>query len=79
MEEELKCPQCRHFLRQPVLLPCGHSYCRDCVLLLKQQRRNEGLLLPSLPPLPQPNLCSSSIVPSFSSSSSAPSSSCWEA
>nr|CAD2193968.1 unnamed protein product [Meloidogyne enterolobii] len=76
MEEELKCPQCRHFLRQPVLLPCGHSYCRDCVLLLKQQRRNEGLLLPSLPPLPQPNLCSSSIVPSFSSSSSAPSSSC---
>uniref|UniRef100_A0A915NR42 Uncharacterized protein n=1 Tax=Meloidogyne floridensis TaxID=298350 RepID=A0A915NR42_9BILA len=30
MEEELKCPQCRHFLRQPVLLPCGHSYCRDC-------------------------------------------------
>uniref|UniRef100_A0A915LXY3 Uncharacterized protein n=1 Tax=Meloidogyne javanica TaxID=6303 RepID=A0A915LXY3_MELJA len=59
MEEELKCPQCRHFLRQPVLLPCGHSYCRDCVLLLKQQRRNEGLLLPSLPPLPQPNLCSS--------------------
>ncbi|KAF7635510.1 hypothetical protein Mgra_00005050 [Meloidogyne graminicola] len=73
MEEELKCPKCHQFLQQPVLLPCGHCYCRNCVLLLRQQPQNEGLL----PSLPQSNLCiNNSIIPSFSSSSSAPSSSC---
>lgn len=32
MEEELKCPSCRQFLRDPVLLHCAHSYCRECAL-----------------------------------------------
>ncbi|KAI1720866.1 b-box zinc finger domain-containing protein [Ditylenchus destructor] len=32
MEEELKCPACRQFLRDPLLLQCAHSYCRDCAL-----------------------------------------------
>lgn len=25
MEEELKCPECRKFLKEPILLHCGHS------------------------------------------------------
>uniref|UniRef100_A0A915DML2 E3 ubiquitin-protein ligase TRIM9 n=1 Tax=Ditylenchus dipsaci TaxID=166011 RepID=A0A915DML2_9BILA len=32
MDEELKCPACRQFLREPVLLNCAHSYCRECAL-----------------------------------------------
>ena len=43
MEEELKCPHCRHFLRHPLLLPCRHSYCRECAL--QAQKR----CLPAVP------------------------------
>ncbi|KAI3418792.1 hypothetical protein GPALN_007894 [Globodera pallida] len=62
MEEELKCPHCRRVLCQPVLLPCGHSYCRKCALQLQMRCRPSPLppplpLLPHLPPLPP---CSSS-------------------
>ncbi|CAJ0925401.1 unnamed protein product, partial [Mesorhabditis belari] len=32
MEEELRCPLCRHFFTDPVLLGCGHSYCRTCTV-----------------------------------------------
>ncbi|XP_062819908.1 LON peptidase N-terminal domain and RING finger protein 3 [Anolis carolinensis] len=27
------CPKCRAALRQPVSLPCGHSFCKACLLL----------------------------------------------
>lgn len=30
MEEELKCPVCGSFFRDPVLLPCSHSVCLAC-------------------------------------------------
>lgn len=32
MDEELKCPSCRKFLREPILLHCAHSYCRECAI-----------------------------------------------
>lgn len=32
MEEELKCPSCRLFLNEPILLHCAHSYCRQCAI-----------------------------------------------
>uniref|UniRef100_A0A1I8F4M5 RING-type domain-containing protein n=1 Tax=Macrostomum lignano TaxID=282301 RepID=A0A1I8F4M5_9PLAT len=28
--QELKCPLCRAWFVRPLLLPCGHSLCRDC-------------------------------------------------
>uniref|UniRef100_A0A8C8SDW6 Tripartite motif containing 9 n=1 Tax=Pelusios castaneus TaxID=367368 RepID=A0A8C8SDW6_9SAUR len=30
MEEELKCPVCGSFYREPLLLPCSHSLCQAC-------------------------------------------------
>ncbi|XP_076365257.1 E3 ubiquitin-protein ligase TRIM9-like isoform X2 [Tachypleus tridentatus] len=30
MEEELKCPACKHLYKNPVLLPCYHSLCLSC-------------------------------------------------
>ncbi|KAM4690284.1 E3 ubiquitin-protein ligase TRIM9 isoform 6-T6 [Rhinophrynus dorsalis] len=30
MEEELKCPVCGSFYREPILLPCSHSLCLAC-------------------------------------------------
>ncbi|XP_061599771.1 E3 ubiquitin-protein ligase TRIM9 isoform X2 [Cololabis saira] len=30
MEEELKCPVCGSFYREPIILPCSHSICLAC-------------------------------------------------
>ena len=30
LEQELQCPMCRDWLSSPVLLPCGHKYCKEC-------------------------------------------------
>ena len=32
MEEELKCPYCRQFFKEPILLQCAHGCCRQCAL-----------------------------------------------
>ncbi|KAI6239184.1 Zinc finger and Fibronectin and SPla RYanodine receptor SPRY domain containing protein [Aphelenchoides fujianensis] len=37
MEDELKCPACRHYLHEPVLLQCSHSYCRECAVRSQQK------------------------------------------
>ncbi|KAI6189697.1 hypothetical protein M3Y97_00036800 [Aphelenchoides bicaudatus] len=44
MEDELKCPACRKFLEEPVLLQCWHSYCRECAI-----RAFQKTTTPSLP------------------------------
>uniref|UniRef100_A0A4W5JLB5 RING-type domain-containing protein n=1 Tax=Hucho hucho TaxID=62062 RepID=A0A4W5JLB5_9TELE len=30
MEEELKCPVCGSFFREPIILPCSHNICLAC-------------------------------------------------
>ena len=37
--ENLQCPICVEFFRDPVTIPCGHSYCRSCVALLSDSNR----------------------------------------
>ncbi|GMT09316.1 hypothetical protein PFISCL1PPCAC_613 [Pristionchus fissidentatus] len=46
MEEELRCSHCRRFFEDPILLICGHSYCRCCALKVSQ---SPSLLRPTTP------------------------------
>lgn len=36
MEDELRCPSCKQFFNNPVLLPCYHSLCLNCAINLQQ-------------------------------------------
>ncbi|KAI4902303.1 hypothetical protein NFI96_031164, partial [Prochilodus magdalenae] len=31
LKDDLSCPVCRRLYRSPLLLPCGHSFCRSCL------------------------------------------------
>ncbi|KJH48685.1 hypothetical protein DICVIV_05186 [Dictyocaulus viviparus] len=60
MEEELRCSQCRKFFEDPILLLCGHSYCRKCALKAQQPSSSARPATP-LAPLPHfPQIPSSS-------------------
>uniref|UniRef100_A0A5S6QUH1 RING-type E3 ubiquitin transferase n=1 Tax=Trichuris muris TaxID=70415 RepID=A0A5S6QUH1_TRIMR len=50
MEEELRCPVCKVFFINPVLLPCSHSLCLSCALGLQTQKAyNSAQILLNLP------------------------------
>jgi tripartite motif-containing protein 9/67 len=36
MEDELKCPVCKQFFCDPILMPCYHTLCLNCALNLQQ-------------------------------------------
>ncbi|XP_031665751.1 E3 ubiquitin-protein ligase TRIM39 isoform X2 [Oncorhynchus kisutch] len=37
-EEDLSCPVCRDIFKNPVLVPCGHSFCETCLRETWKQR-----------------------------------------
>ena len=47
MEEELKCPLCKHLYNYPVMLPCYHNLCLNCALTLQQPREETSPSLSS--------------------------------
>lgn len=42
LNEDLTCPVCHEEFEDPKLLPCGHVYCRECVLQLVTRARQRS-------------------------------------
>lgn len=41
-EDQFSCPVCLDVLRDPVTIPCGHSYCSDCIEDYWDRNKNQG-------------------------------------
>ncbi len=44
MEHELTCCVCLELYVKPLLLPCGHNFCRKCILGLIQHAGGQGVI-----------------------------------
>uniref|UniRef100_A0A158PBK7 B box-type domain-containing protein n=1 Tax=Angiostrongylus cantonensis TaxID=6313 RepID=A0A158PBK7_ANGCA len=71
MEEELRCSQCRKFFQDPILLLCGHCFCRRCALKAQQPSSSVRPATPLGPSPLFPQILSSSPMSPHSSSSGA--------
>ncbi|KAK5978000.1 Tripartite motif-containing protein 9, partial [Trichostrongylus colubriformis] len=71
MEEELRCVHCRKFFEDPILLLCGHSYCRQCALKAQQPSSTARPSTPLGPPSLFSHILSSSPLSPHSSCSGA--------
>ena len=43
LRRQTTCPKCHERFKEPKLLPCNHSVCRDCLSLKKGVRKGRGL------------------------------------
>jgi primosomal protein N' len=32
LDEELSCPICSEYYREAITVPCGHTFCRECLI-----------------------------------------------
>ncbi|MGH0166211.1 UNVERIFIED_CONTAM: hypothetical protein FKN15_050559 [Acipenser sinensis] len=42
LQKELICAICLDFFDDPVILQCGHNFCRDCILIHWQENGSNG-------------------------------------
>ncbi|KAM6948643.1 tripartite motif-containing protein 16-like [Aplochiton taeniatus] len=42
-QDQFSCPVCLDVLKDPVTIPCGHSYCLDCIEDYWSRNNNEGV------------------------------------
>ncbi|XP_058872258.1 uncharacterized protein LOC131723016 isoform X1 [Acipenser ruthenus] len=64
-EEHLNCPVCKEPLKDPVTIPCGHSYCMGCIKNCWDQTDHTGVY--SCPQCrktftPRPDLCRNTML-----------------
>ena len=43
MEEELTCAVCQEIYKEPMLLRCGHSYCKTCLDSIVRNASQDGI------------------------------------
>ncbi|XP_055988498.1 E3 ubiquitin-protein ligase TRIM38-like [Sorex fumeus] len=42
MREEATCPICLELMNEPVMIDCGHIYCRPCIMEILDKKRNKS-------------------------------------
>lgn len=50
--DELKCPVCSELLKDPVSIPCGHTYCRSCITEYQAKSKHRERACPKCGQIP---------------------------